>query len=600
MSARVILDSTFARSLSSAAARSASLSAARAVSLSASCALFSGVTWAQAPSIPTTVRLNVGAGGLQASELGQAQPSISHDGRFVAFQTPDDGLVGAASTGDVLVADRDADQNGVLDDSTVVLKLVSVATGGTKGNSASITPAISGDGRFVAFVSAATNLVTPDANGFPDLFLHDRDPDADGVFDEGNGVTTRVPTWDGGQPNAFHGPLALSFDGRYLAFQSDAWNWIQNDFNGKRDVFRYDRLTSQITLVSANTSGAPSNGDASQPAISADGRFVAFSGAGSDIVPGIGGVDHVFVRDLSAGTTVCADRTASGVLGNGLGLEPSLSADGRFVAFASTARNFDALDTDFNFDVYVKDLQSGALELASLDLFGVNQTGPLARQPKLSADGTSVAFWSNNPLAWNVTGSFCEAFVFDRATKRLEVASRATNGAVPNDHVANFTGFAFSGDGRSVVFDSPASNLVAGDTNGRPDLFAHQRVPNAASEQGFGSVGSNGLVPTLGAWGSLGSGASATVQVVLGPANTRSLLVVSTGAAPKPFFGGTLVPATPASALHPLKTDADGRAQFVLAGGGGPQDLWLQWLVRDPGASQGVGLSNAVKVTLAP
>lgn len=568
--------------------------------LAASLAAFAGVAAAQAPTVPTTVRLSLGAGGSQVSELGQSLPSISHDGRYVAFQTPDDGLVGAASTGDILVADRDADQNGVFDDTSVVHTLVSVATNGAKGNSSSIMPALSGDGRFVAFVSAATNLVTPDTNGFPDLFLHDRDPDANGIFDEANGVTTRVPTWDGGQPNAFHGPLALSFDGRYLAFQSDASNWIQNDQNGKRDVFRHDRITNQVVLVSANASGAPSNGDASQPAISADGRFVAFSGAGSDIVVGVGGTDHIFVRDMNTSSTLCADRNANGVVGNGLGGEPSLSADGRYVGFSSTATNLDPLDTESQRDIYVKDTQTGAVELVSVNSLDQNQAGPLAHQPKLSADGRFVAFWSNQPLSWNVSGSFTEAFVFDRTTRQVEVASRATDGSVPNDHVANFSGFGFSGDGLGVVFDSAASTLVAGDTNTRPDLFVHQRVPNVAIEQGFGSVGSNGRVPTLGAWGSLASGAQATVQVVLGPANTRSLLVISTGAAPKPFFGGTLVPATPASSLHPLKTDADGRAQFVLSGGGGPQDLWLQWLVRDSGASQGVGLSNAVRVTLAP
>src|SRR5213076_3051692 len=172
---------------------------------------------------------------------------------------------------------------------------VSVASGGTEGNGASLSSALSADGRFVAFVSAATDLVAADTNGASDVFVRDRL----------TGTTERVSVASGGtQSNAASLGSALSADGRLVAFQSDATNLVVGDTNGATDVFVRDRQTGMTARVSVASDGTQANNVSSYPALSADGRFVAFQSDATNLVVGdTNGKTDVFVHDRQTGTT---------------------------------------------------------------------------------------------------------------------------------------------------------------------------------------------------------------------------------------------------------------------------------------------------------
>src|SRR5438132_985845 len=213
---------------------------------------------------------------------------------------------------------------------------VSVASDGTEGNDVSLGSALSADGRFVAFDSAATDLVAGDTNGASDVFVHDRQ----------TGTTERVSVAsDGAQGNdsSSRGSPALSADGRFVAFDSDATNLVAGDTNGTTDVFVHDRQTGTTERVSvASGGGTQGNGKSGGffafPALSADGRFVAFQSDATNLVAGdTNGTTDVFVHDRQTGTTERVSVASAGSQGNGSSAGPVLSADGRFVAFHDTA-----------------------------------------------------------------------------------------------------------------------------------------------------------------------------------------------------------------------------------------------------------------------
>src|SRR5437762_758323 len=212
---------------------------------------------------------------------------------------------------------------------------VSVASDGTEGNDVSLGSALSADGRFVAFDSAATDLVAGDTNGVSDVFVHDRQ----------TGTTERVSVASGGaQGNGSSGligfafPPALSADGRFVAFVSAATDLVAGDTNGVSDVFVHDRQTGTTERVSVASGGAQGNGNSggffAVPALSAAGRFVAFQSAATNLVAGdTNGTTDVFVHDRQTCTTERMSVASGGAQGNGVSAGPALSADGRVVAF---------------------------------------------------------------------------------------------------------------------------------------------------------------------------------------------------------------------------------------------------------------------------
>ncbi len=341
---------------------------------------------------------------------------------------------------------------------------VSVDSSSAQGNgfSGGYGIAISPDGRHVAFESQANNLVPGDTNGVRDIFLRDRV----------GGTTERVSVGSGGaQGNAQSLHPSISPDGRYVAFYSDATNLVSGDTNGQGDVFVRDRVNGTTELVSVSTYGAQGNDASEFPSISADGRYVAFHSAASNLVPGdTNGHLDVFVRDRQSGATTRVSVDTTGAQGNGNSVWASISANGRYVSFTSEATNLVPGDTNGTRDVFVRDRRDSTTEQVSVATGGTQGNG-VSHLASISADGRYVAFTSAaTNLVPNVSGA--QAFFRDRQNGTTEVVSVATDGSLSNtggDEVCVTAG------GRYVAFRSNATNLVPGDTNGYFDVFLHDR-----------------------------------------------------------------------------------------------------------------------------
>src|SRR4028119_1991642 len=274
---------------------------------------------------------------------------------------------------------------------------VSVDSAGNQGNSFSYSPSISADGRFVAFSSLASNLVPGDTNNYHDIF----------VRDTLTNTTTRVSVDSAGnQGNSnnfsnFSSTPSISADGRFVAFPSNSSNLVPGDTNNNNDIFVRDRLTNTTTRVSVDSAGNQGNGNnftnfVSTPSISADGRFVAFSSNASNLVPGdTTNNNDIFVRDRLTNTTTLVSVDSAGNQGNTDSNNPSISADGRFVAFSSDASNIVPGDTNNNNDIFVRDRLTNTTTRVSVDSAG-NQANTYSTSPSISADGRFVAFASNS------------------------------------------------------------------------------------------------------------------------------------------------------------------------------------------------------------
>jgi Tol biopolymer transport system component len=364
--------------------------------------------------------------------------------------------------------------------------LVSVDSTGAQGNLESDACSISADGRFVAFSSFATNLVGGDTNGWNDIFVHDRQ----------SGATERLSVDSaGGQGNGLSEHPAISADGRYVAFDSGASNLVAGDTNAASDIFLHDRQLGTTERVSVDSAGGQGNGGSVYPVISADGRFVAFESAASNLVAtDTNATFDIFVRDRRLGTTERVSLSSGGGQGNsGSGLA-SISVDGRCVAFRSSSTNLVAGDTNGNDDIFVRDRLLGTTERVSVDTGGSQANGTSA-ELSISGDGRCVAFLSqaSNLVAGDTNGT-PDVFVHDRQTGTTERVSVATGGVQTNG--ASFMPFHFppalSPDGRFVAFDSSAWNLVAGDTNGTPDIFVHDRRSGTTERVSVDSGGAQG------------------------------------------------------------------------------------------------------------
>jgi len=397
-----------------------------------------------------------------------APPSISADGRFVAFAAWARNLAPGDTNGfgDVFVHDR----------GTGTTERLSVDRTGTEANDTIHQPAISGDGHVVAFVSAATNLVPGDTNGQADVFVHDRP----------SGTTERVSVNSAGaEGDGSSERPTLSADGRYVAFSSSATNLVPGDTNGQSDVFVHDRQTRLTERVSVDSAGIQGNAasfvgpnDHGVP-LSADGRFVAFTSAATNLVPGDSNeVGDVFVHDRQTRLTERVSVDSAGNQADGESASPSMSADGRFVAFSSSATNLVPGDTNGQSDVFVHDRRTGTTERVSVDSAGTEANG-WSERPSISADGRFVAFcsYATNLVPRDTNGRWDE-FVHDRQTHTTERVSVDSAGTEGN---GDSRGASLSADGRFVAFASDANNLVPWDTNSVTDVFVRDRS-SASSE----------------------------------------------------------------------------------------------------------------------
>ena len=398
--------------------------------------------------------------------------AMSSDGRYVAFESAATDLVPNDTNGAPDVFVRDC--------LTGTTERVSVVSGGAQANGGGANLAISADGRYVAFDSYAGNLVAGDTNSASDIFVHDRT----------NGTTERVNVSTGGAeanspPGGGSFRPAISADGRFVAFESDATNLATGDTNGQLDVFVRDRQLGTTERVSVSSGGVQGNNFSYLASISADGRYVAFQSYADNLVASdTNGQIDVFVRDRQAGTTELASVSSGGVQGNGQSFVPSISSNGRYVAFASDSSNLVAVDTNGTNDIFVRDRQAGTTERVSVDSVGT-QANEQSLYPCISAGGRFVAFYSKatNLVAGDVNG-FGDIFLRDRQTGATTLVSVDSSGAQGNGDSSTGTAATalspVSADGRFITWVSSASNLVTGDTNGAVDVFLRDRGTESA------------------------------------------------------------------------------------------------------------------------
>jgi Tol biopolymer transport system component len=309
-------------------------------------------------------------------------------------------------------------------------------------------------------------------------------------------VTQRVSlSSTGAQGNGDTGQFSFvvsnSADGRYVAFMSASSNLVPGDTNVFADAFVRDRWSGTTERVSVDSAGAQGNGVSRFPSISADGRYVAFDSYANNLVPGDTNVaNDVFVHDRQSGTTERVSVDSAGAQGGPGGSNlPCISADGRYVAFESYANNLVPGDTNLTGDVFVHDRQSGTTERVSVDSAGL-QGADLSVEASISGDGRYVEFrsFAANLVPGDFNGSF-DAFVRDRQLGTTERASVDSAGAQGN-FGADWS--SISADGRYVAFSSFSINFVPGDTNLSWDVFVHDRQSSTTERVSVDSTGVQG------------------------------------------------------------------------------------------------------------
>lgn len=405
------------------------------------------------------------------STASSNNPVVSDDGRYVAFVSTASNLLPGAELDDT---------NNVADvfladrtKSIFRVERVSLTTVNGEANGASDGRiAISGNGRFIAFSSVADNLVPNDLNARRDVFVRDRGTDVDPPDTRRASISsTQV------EGNNVSDWPSISDDGRYVAFQSTANNLVAGDTNNQSDVFVRDFLLAVTDRASVSTIGVQASGASNKPSIAADGRAVAFSSTAANLVPlDWNGFRDIFIRDRIERRTYMASRTTfGGQSAGGNSDNPAIAEDGLTVAFDSLANNLVTEPDDSNnkSDVFVRKIDSMP-ERMSADFFG-NQGATDANRPSVSRDGRFVAFHSRHPFDSNDTNNEADVYVRDRFTDTLERVSVTNTGAEPN---GRSTFAAMSGDGRYVAFVSTATNLITEtiDDNGQTDIYVRDRI----------------------------------------------------------------------------------------------------------------------------
>ena len=315
----------------------------------------------------TTVRVSVDASGAQANN-GSSASSISADGRFVAFESDASNLTPGDTNGLTDIFVKDVQTGAVI--------RVSVDSSGVEANGISSSASISGDGRYVAFISEANNLVPSDVNGVQDIFVHD--------------LQTGVTMWASANANASSFDQSISLDGRFVVFTSVATNLVADDTNGKRDIFMFAVQTGQITRASLDASGIQGDMESVDASISGDGRYVSFSSSSTNFMTGdTFGFPHAYVRDMQTGALTLISF-ANGYLMIGWSDATQMSADGRYVAFSFDDKG-DSQPTRW---IYIHDRVTGKTFTATpgggSDGFG----NPILAS--ISGDGRFISFASSS------------------------------------------------------------------------------------------------------------------------------------------------------------------------------------------------------------
>jgi Tol biopolymer transport system component len=458
-----------------------------------------------------TTLVSYAAGSATTTGAGGSFPyRLSDDGRSLLFGSFATDLVSGQT-----------DTNGVQDAflydrvaGTTVLVTHVQGSSTTASATAPDAATLSADGAWAAFTSTSSNLTAETDPGNRDLFLYERASGANLSFTYGQPLIRQTP-------DGFSGfdQRGVNQNGRYLAIASRGTDLVpgQVDTNNSNEVFLIDRIAGVTTLVS-HTPGSPataSNGFSTDPAISADGAWLAFDSTATDLTSGLGTTSpytsNVFLWNRDSGALTLVSRRASdpGLSGNGPSVSPVISADGRYVAFSSLARNLvtSQIDTTNTGDVFLYDRVTGDMALASHQagdpVRATNGSSSLAQKLGMTPDGRWILFPSRGTslVSGQIdTNAGDDLFLYDRTTGDVILVSRSASSPATAGNAASPLLYipAISPDGRYVAFLSPATDLVAGqvDTNGQDDLFLYDRLSGTVTlishQDGIPATAGNG------------------------------------------------------------------------------------------------------------
>lgn len=428
--------------------------------------------------------LNKTAGGTARSS-NTNYPSISEDGRFIAFQS--------------FTAPEDADPTltsgqafyYLLDRNDGSMTPVDVNDLG-QGSDASgpYNPAVSNDGRYVAFISDATNLVsTATTPGRYNVYLRDMS-----IHGGALGTSTTLITTDGlgGDADDDAYKVQISGDGTKVLFTSYATNLVAGDTNGVEDVFMYDIASGITTRISVDTAGNEVNDTFTSPdiRISDDGSQIAVL---TDMTLSPEDTSKALFSDsydiyLFDGVNTGPQELVTKVYNEQARSQtqrPSLSADGTLLVFESATNAFSADNLELRSNIYLHNKSTGTTTLVSKGIGATVANAP-SRHARISADGTKIVFASfADNLVVGDTNGLADIFLYDIATDSIQRVNMvgATQANGPSSYPS------LSADGNHITYTSYASNLVAGDTNGEEDLFWYDVVNDVTERVNVDSVG---------------------------------------------------------------------------------------------------------------
>ncbi|NYB51955.1 MAG: PD40 domain-containing protein [Methanobacteriaceae archaeon] len=386
----------------------------------------------------TTERISVSSDGSQ-SNAASSNPSISADGRYIAFTSYADNLVPGDTNGFSDIFIRDNVLNTTI--------RASVSNTGEEGNGDSNEPAISVDGRYVTFTSNANNLVPGDTNGVSDIFLRD-------IL---LGINKRISiTNTGKESNGDSNEPAISADGRFIAFSSYATNLVPSDNNGKCDIFLYDNDSGQITRLTVSNTGNEANGNSEKPTINGDGSLIAFISSANNLVENtVNSYSGVYIYNRNSG--ILEKVNTSSFEGGFYNFNyPSISANGSYLVFTSGGNS-----------LLIYNTSSKTIEQVEISWNGVPNS--MTIEPSISADGRYVAVSSANHEISDTIDRWMDVYIYDQFSKTTKLISSSTG------ETSFYSSYqpSISADGHTVAFSSLSDVLISDDTNNCKDIFVY-------------------------------------------------------------------------------------------------------------------------------
>jgi Tol biopolymer transport system component len=364
--------------------------------------------------------------------------------------------------------------------------LVSMNSAGTAGSGDSEEATVSANGRYVAFVSYADNLVPDDTNGDYDIFLYDVEM----------GITSRVSVSTAGTEGT--GPPGstasyypdISADGRFVAWEGEPVNFVPDDTNDADDIFLRDTETPLTTRVSVSTAGSEGDDDSHSAAISGDGRYIAFHSSSQNLVPGGPmGMQQVFLRNMHSVITSMVSVSSAGTPGDSSSNFPDVSSDGRYVVFESSATNLVPGVSNVYKDIYLRDNDTRIISKVSVSTAG-SEANANCYEPAISGDGKYVVFNSGaTNLVAGDNNSATDVFLRDVQAQTTILVSLSTTGTQANSGCWYPD---ISENGRYVVWESLADNLVTDDNNGSHDIFVRDTLTDTTSRLSVSAAGTEG------------------------------------------------------------------------------------------------------------